>query len=153
MKIKASKNQSNGSKSVGEKKIMYLISRNKNGGRPHTPFFSLLILKLKTNCHFLKGQHYYNRLKFLVIIFKSRQILFKIMINFTILQSIHPSQSSFSNRGIKTQRNIKIRLPLQFCMNGLTYNYHWFNMASLVRKTGKKVANKRISRPFVKKCQ
>ena len=46
MKTKAFKNQSNGSKSVEEKRL----SRNKNGGRPHTP--SLLILKLKTKCHF-----------------------------------------------------------------------------------------------------
>ena len=57
---------------------------------------------------------------------------------------------TLSNRGIKTQRTIKTKLPLKFCMNGLVIVIGQLGLAQLTnRKRGRKDVNKRISRAFV----
>ena len=56
------------------------------------------------------------------------------------------------NKGIKTQRTIKIKLPLQYCMKCLTIMSGQSELFQLTnRKTGRKHVNKLISRPFVNK--
>ena len=58
-----------------------------------------------------------------------------------------------TNRGIKTKRTIKTKLPLQFCINGLTIIIGPLRLVQLTkRKTGRKHVNKLISR-LISACQ
>ena len=56
------------------------------------------------------------------------------------------------NRVKKTQRTIRTKLALQFCMFGLTIMIEQLELVKLTdRKTGRKHENKRIIRQFVNK--
>ena len=70
-----------------------------------------LILKLQA--FWIKGT-FAAKLRFAIIIkVKKQKTLYVFLENF-----------SFINRGIKTSRTIKTKLPLQFCMNSLTIIMH-----------------------------
>ena len=56
---------------------------------------------------------------------------------------------TLDNRGMKIQWKIKKKLPLQFCMNGITIMICQLGLIQLAN--GKKDVNKRISRPFFNK--